>query len=130
MTRPGFTLLEAAVAMMIISIVSVAALGAFGADLRAADRARQMLPAAALAQDRLAVIEGLGPALSLGLPDSLAHGRFTDPFDAYVWIAAVNGVRSTPGLVELRTEIRWAGGAFAITQRRYLPSPDLARRFP
>src|SRR4249919_107395 len=67
--RRGFTLLEAAVAMTIISIVSVAALGAFGADLRAADRAQQMLPAAALAQDRVAAIERLGPALGLGLPD-------------------------------------------------------------
>jgi hypothetical protein len=72
----------------------------------------------------------LGQALGLGLPDSLAHGQFGEPFDAYSWIAAVKPVRSTPGLVELRTEIRWAGGSFGITQRRYLSSQDAARRFP
>lgn len=125
--RRGFTLLEAAVAMMIVAIVSVAALAAFGADLRAADHAQQILPAAALAQDRLAAIEMAVPLVGLELPDSLMHGQFSEPFGGYAWIADANAVRSTPGLVELRTEVRWAGGSFGITQRRYMPSQDVAR---
>jgi len=77
--RAGFTLLEATVAMTIVGIVGAGALAAFGADLRAADRARQMLPAVALAQDRMAILD-LADAHTLRvLPDSMARGSFSRP---------------------------------------------------
>ena len=124
--RPGFTLLEAAVAMMIIGVASVGTLGAFAADLRAADRAQRILPAAALAADRLSALEIAGSSVH-SLPDSLARGRFAAPFAAYSWTASVASVRSTPALMELRTDIYWDGGSFNLTERRYAPSLVRAR---
>ena len=116
----GFTLLEAAVAMMIIGVVSAAALSAFAADLRAADQAQRMLPAAALAQDRLVALETT-PSASDVLPESLARGRFDAPFDAYAWTASVRRLRALPGLMELNVDVSWASGSFKLSERRYEP---------
>ncbi len=107
--------------MAIIGVVSVGALGAFGADVRAADRAQRMLPAAALAEDRLTALENAGPRVLDILPDSLAHGRFAAPFDAYSWTAESKNVRSIPSLIELTVRVVWDGGAFTLAERRYEP---------
>ena len=115
----GFTLLEAAVAMTIVAIVGVGALAAFGADLRAANRARQTLPAAALARDRLAVVDLVDAQTLRILPDSLARGRFAKPFDGYSWRATVKEVRGEPALVEVTLRVEWAEGAYALTERLY-----------
>lgn len=120
-SRRGFTLLEAVAAMMIIGVVSVGALSAFAADLRAADRAQRMLPAAALAQDRLTAVETRGPALIEALPDSLARGRFGEPFNDYFWTASVHRLRMLPGLIEVNVNVSWDAGSFALTERRYEP---------
>ena len=125
--RHGFTLLEAAVAMMIIGVVSAAALSAFAADLRAADRAQRMLPAAALAEDRLAVLE-MAPSTLEVLADSLKRGRFDAPFDDYVWTADVRRLRGLPGLVELRVDVSWAAGSFSLTERLYNPLTTVVGR--
>ena len=117
----GFTLLEAAVAMTIISIAAVAALGAFGAELRAADRARQTIPAASLATERLAVLDLVDASTLRRLPDSLARGTFAKPLDAYSWSATVTEVRDEPALVELTVRVTWAEGAYTLTERRYRP---------
>jgi len=121
-SRRGFTLLEAVAAMMIIGVVSAGALSAFAADLRAADRAQRMLPAAALAQDRLSGLETSGPELLEALPDSLARGRFTAPFDDYSWTASAHRLRALPGLIEVKINISWDAGSFALLERRYEPS--------
>jgi prepilin-type N-terminal cleavage/methylation domain-containing protein len=125
--RRGFALLEAIVAMTIIGLVSVGALGAFGADLRAAERADRMLPAAALAEERLTILEGvrLGPLSQL--PDSLSRGRFEAPFDEYSWKATTKRARPVENLVEFRVEIAWGSGSFTLTERRYDPDGIAAR---
>ena len=112
--------------MTIIGVASVSALGAFAADLRAADRAQRMLPAAALAVDRLSALEIAGASEHL-FPDSLAQGRFASPFEAYSWKADVRSLPSSPGLVELSTGIYWDGGSFELTEQRYEPSLPSAR---
>ena len=120
--RAGFTLLEATVAMTIVGIVGAGALAAFGADLRAADRARQMLPAVALAQDRMAILD-LADAHTLRvLPDSMARGAFSRPLDGYTWRAAAREVRGEPSLIELSVRIEWPTGSYALLQRRYRPT--------
>ena len=121
-SRRGFTLLEAVVATMIIGVVSAGALSAFAADLRAADLAQRMLPAAALAQDRLTVLETSGSLALEVLPDSLARGRFTAPFDDYSWTASAHRLRALPGLIEVKINISWDAGSFALLERRYEPS--------
>jgi prepilin-type N-terminal cleavage/methylation domain-containing protein len=120
--RRGFALLEAIVAMTIIGLVSVGALGAFGADLRAAQRADRMLPAAALAQERLTSLERVTVGPLSALPDSLARGRFDAPFDEYTWTATARRVRAVDGLVELRVEVSWVSGSFTLAERRYNPT--------
>ena len=123
--RRGFTLLEAAVAMTIVAIIGVAALGAFGADLRAADRARQTLPAAALAREQLAILNLVDAHTLRMLPDSLGQGTFSKPFDNYQWRATAKEVRGEPALVELTVRVEWAEGAYAVTERRYRPTAAL-----
>ena len=123
--RRGFTLLEAAVAMTIVAIVGVAALGAFGADLRAADRARQTVPAAALAQERLAILDLVDAHTLRMLPDSLTRGTFSMPFDTYTWTATAKEVRAETALVEVVVRVQWAEGAYGVTERRYRPTAVL-----
>jgi prepilin-type N-terminal cleavage/methylation domain-containing protein len=126
--RSGFTLLEAAVAISIISIVVIGAMAAFGADLRAASRAERLLPAASLAAERMAVLELADPMTLRALPDSLSHGRFVAPFDGYAWTAAVRDIRGDAGLMELAVKVTWSDGEYDLALRRYRPLPRLARR--
>ena len=114
-------------AVTIIGLVSVGALGAFGADLRAAERADRMLRAAALAQERLTSLEGvrLGPLSEL--PDSLSRGRLESPFDEYSWTATTKRARPMDDLVEFRVEIAWGSGSFTLSERRYEPNSLAAR---
>ena len=119
--KRGFTLLEAAVAMTIVSIAGVAALGAFGAELRAANRARQTIPAASLATEKLAILDLVDAGPLRRLPDSLARGTFAKPLDGYSWSTTVKEVRDEPALLELTVRVVWAEGAYALTERRYRP---------
>src|SRR5256885_16358723 len=66
----GFTLLEVVVALAIVGIAGIAALEAFGAEVRGTDQIQQVLPAVALAQERLR---------RLGLPGPPPLGRPPDP---------------------------------------------------
>ena len=119
--RRGFTLLEAAVAMAIVGMISVGALSAFGADLRAAQRAQEMLPAAALAEERLAVLELADPSWLAMLPDSLARGRYAPPFERYEWTATAVPVRGERSLYEFAVRVRWDGGEYSVARRRFRP---------
>jgi len=111
--------------MTIIGVVSVAALAAFGADLRAAERAQRMLPAAALAQERLATLEHFIVGSLDALPDSLARGRFDPPFDDYSWTATATHAQSSDNMVELSIRVSWATGMFALAERRFDPVTGL-----
>ena len=121
-------LLEAVVAMTIIGVVSVGALGAFGADLRASERAARLLPAAALARERLTALEEISVGPLGALPDSVARGQFDRPFDDYTWRATARTVRGLNHLVELKVEVSWSTGAFALVERKYDPSIRLSAR--
>jgi len=123
--RPGFTLLEAAVAMTVISLVAIGAMAALSGSLRASARAQAALPAPALAQERLGALELADPERLRMLPDSLSHGEFGPPYDGYRWRAESKPVRGEPTLVELTVHIEWPGGAYALTQRRYRPSSTI-----
>ncbi|HEX6941001.1 MAG TPA: hypothetical protein VF158_16400, partial [Longimicrobiales bacterium] len=115
--------LEAVVALAIVSITAVAALAALAAELRTADRVQRMLPAAALADDRLAVLKLLPPESLARLPDSVARGRFAPPFDAYRWTARARDIPGTPGLYDLTVVVAWDDGEYTLRSRVYRPLP-------
>ena len=114
--------------MTIIGVVSVGVLGAIGADLRASERAERLLPAAALAHERLMALEQISIGPLDALPDSVARGQFDRPFDDYTWRATARNVRGLDHLVELKVEVSWATGAVALVERKYDPSIGLSAR--
>ena len=122
----GFSLLEAVVALMIVGTASVSALAAFGAELRTTDRAARALEARALADDRLARLRLTSNAELAPLADSLRHGRFAPPFEAYQWDATSRNVREREGVFEVSVTVRWEDGAYAETTRLYRPAVAVA----
>jgi type II secretory pathway pseudopilin PulG len=123
--RPGFTLLEAAVAISIVTVVVIGAMAAFGADLRAAARAERLLPATSLASERMAVLELTDPMTLRALPDSLSRGVFTAPFTDYSWTASAREVRGDPGLMQLEVRVAFPTGEYTLAVRRHRPLPRL-----
>ncbi len=121
----GFTLLEVVVALAIIGIAGVAALEAFGAEVRAADKADQGLPAVALAQERLGRLALLATPELARVPDSLAGGTFPAPFDAYAWRATAGAVTGERDLYEVAVVVTWDRGAYELRTRWYRPMPIL-----
>lgn len=121
--KRGFTVLEAAVAVAIVGMVSIGALAAFSGDLRAAQRAREVLPAAALAEERLAALELADPMRLAMLPDSLSRGRFPEPFNVYSWTASATPVRGERHLFDLAVRVQWEWGEYRLQRRRYRPPP-------
>ena len=126
--RRGFTLIEAALAVVIVGLAAVAVLGAFGAELRTGARARRALESRALAEQRLAALQ-LTPGLLLDrLPDSLAIGRFDRPFDAYSWKATSRLARSDEFLYDLTVQVAWNDGELSLESRIYRPPPPVVPR--
>jgi len=119
----GFTLLEVVVALAIIGIAGVAALEAFGAEVRVTDRVQQALPAAAIAEERLGRLALLATAELAHLPDSLARGRFPAPFDQYRWVATAGAVVGEYDLYEASVQVAWDGGTYELRTRWYRPMP-------
>ncbi len=112
--RPGFSLLEAVVALAIVGVTAVAALASVGAELRAAGDARTMLEAEALAVHQLSTIEMLTAEQLQRIPDSLARGQFDAPFERYRWTASSEPVLGEEGLTEVRVDIAWEGGSLPL----------------
>ncbi|MFW5947892.1 MAG: type II secretion system protein [Gemmatimonadota bacterium] len=121
MARDGFTLLEAAVSLAILSVVALAALGAVQRDLDAAVRFSAALESAALAEDRLEGVRLLDQADLESLPDSVARGRFPAPLDGYRWTVEVVPVGDAPGLYDIAIEIAWDDGRRPLHARLFRP---------
>ena len=117
--RPGFSLLEAVVAMAIVGVTAVAALGAAGAEIRAATHARHSLEAQALAVYRMSSIELLRAEDLTRLPDSLAKGVFDPPFDTYKWEAETEGALGEPGLSQVVVDVEWSSGSYTLRTLLY-----------
>lgn len=119
----GFVLLEAVVALTILSTVIVAILATIGVQLRAADRATKLLVARSLAEERLAVIQLLERDDVLALPDSLAAGRFDIPFESYSWMVTVEPVAEAYALFAVEVVVETEGVAFPLRTLLHHPAP-------
>ncbi|HEV8356845.1 MAG TPA: type II secretion system protein [Gemmatimonadales bacterium] len=122
-SRRGFSLLEAVIALTIVSLAIVAGLGAFAAELRVAGKARTAVELETLARESLAGLWLVPAQLLRPLPDSLRHGRFEPPFERYAWTRTVRPVLGTPDLLHAVVEVTGADGRFALETRLYRPAP-------
>lgn len=103
----GFTLLETVVALTILSLVGIGVMGAFAAEQRTTAEAWRVTEAAALAQDRMALLTLTARDDLARLPDSLRHGGFDIPLEDYRWEAEVESVPGRRDLYEAHVRISW-----------------------
>lgn len=121
--RPGFTLLEAAIALLVLGLAAVGAFAGLGAARRAETGAAQVGPAVALAEERLAALVLAAPRELRALPDSLRRGRFAAPYGEYAWSAEARPVTGERSLYDLAVTVTWpAGGRLAVRTRRFRPA--------
>lgn len=121
----GFTLLEAVVALAIVSLAVTASLAAVGAELQAASKGRMALEATALAEERLAALTLSETAELEALLDSLAEGRFSTPFEAYRWNASARRVPNEIGVYELTVIVEAASMERNLVTRIFRPPIEL-----
>jgi prepilin-type N-terminal cleavage/methylation domain-containing protein len=126
-SRSGFTLFEAVISLAIISMVAVGTLAAVGAQLRATDHARHTTEAAALAEDRMAVVRLLTYSDLQSLPDSVIAGRFAPPLDMYRWRVTSQSVSQADGLNNVSVQIDWSNGAYILSSRVYRAPPVVSQ---
>jgi type II secretory pathway pseudopilin PulG len=117
--RRGITLFETVVALAIVGMTAVSALAAVGTELRAAERARRVLEAEALAAQRVDLLELLPDDDLLVLPDSVEAGRFDAPLDDYRWQTTAAPLDTEPGVYDVAVRVSWEGGAYAVRTRAY-----------
>lgn len=119
----GFSLLEAVIAMAVVSLAAVAALAALGAELRSARMARETLTAAALAEYRLQTVHLLSPDQLRLLPDSVERGEFAPPFEAFRWTVEVRPVAGVESLYQAEVGVTGPEGQSTLATRLYRPDP-------
>ena len=125
--RRGFVLLEALVALVVVGVVSAAALELLAAQARAAARAPALVVATALARERVTTIRLLHLERGRRLPDSLAQGTFATPFTAYRWRSEV-GYSRDAALQDIHVRVDWAGGSYAVDTRENVPASSATTR--
>lgn len=119
--RAGFTVLEAAVALVIVGMVAVATLSTFAAQARAAQQARHGREVVALARHRLAHAE-LQSADDLDvLPDSIARGRFDPPFEDYEWTTTARPITGEEHLFDVHVRVSSSEASYDLRTRLYRP---------
>ena len=129
-SRLGFTLLEATIAMSIVGLVAVVALGEFSTELRVGVKAAEARLLQALAQDRVSALQVAPPEILYRVPDSLKTGAFPAPFDEYSWNVSIQPVRAVEGLAEARITVASKSSELTLTTRLFRPMPRTKQRRP
>jgi type II secretory pathway pseudopilin PulG len=123
--RAGFVLMEAVVALAIISVVAIALLATTAAQVRTAAKAKVLLTSRALAEDRLDAIRLLDYDDLADLPDSLARGSFPAPFEAFAWTAHVEEMDDEYDLFGAEVVVDGGGESFPLRTLIHAPRPLL-----
>jgi type II secretory pathway pseudopilin PulG len=122
--RGGFVLMEAVIALAIISLVAIALLATTAAQVRTADKSQQLLIAKTLAEERLAMLRSLDYDGLVDVPDSLAAGTFPPPFDAFRWTALVAPVDGEFDLFTATVVVNVGDEAFPLVTLLHEPRPQ------
>jgi type II secretion system protein I len=115
MNRKGFTLLEALVALTVLGLVGVSAVGVIGSDLRAASRMREGLTEVAVAEEILARVSLLDGNALTSLPDSLRRGELILGDERYEWRTESREQGTHPNLVEVSVTVTSTSGSRGLT---------------
>jgi type II secretory pathway pseudopilin PulG len=126
----GFVLMEAVVALTIISLLALGLLGASTMQVRTADKANLLLHARALAEERVATLRALNHQDLSRPPDSLVAGRFPPPFEAYTWRAELAPIDGEYDLFSIGVVVMVADEAFHLHTLVHEPQPMLGAQQP
>ncbi|HSJ23642.1 MAG TPA: hypothetical protein VK929_03085 [Longimicrobiales bacterium] len=121
--RGGFVLMEAVIALAIISLVAIALLGATAAQVRTADKGALLLVTQGLAEERMATLRALSWFELTDLPDSLAAGTFPAPFHEYAWRTEVMMLPGEVDLFSVGVAVTVADEAFMLSSLVHEPQP-------
>lgn len=124
--RRGFTLLEVVTALAVIGLVAVSALATVGQQLKVAAHAHQIARAEELSAQRLAALRLLTTSQFRSLPDTMARGRFAAPDAGYTYHVVATPLLNDQDLSDVRIDIEWDGGSYALRTRMYTPQADTA----
>jgi hypothetical protein len=113
--------MEAVVALAIISIFAIGLLSMVGAQVRAADRSKVLLLERALAEDRLMAVQMLDNEDMNDVPDSLAAGTFSQPFEDFTWSIKVDPVDDEYDL--FRADVSVTGRGYTLPLQTLIHAP-------
>jgi hypothetical protein len=116
-------LLEAVVALAIISLFAIGLLSMVGAQVRATDRGNVLLIERALAEDRLMAARLLDNEDLTEIPDSLTAGTFAEPFTDFSWTLKIEPVEDEYDLFVANVEITGRGYTFPLSTLVHEPKP-------
>jgi type II secretory pathway pseudopilin PulG len=126
--RRGISLFEAVAALAIVGVTAVSALSAVGGEMRTAERSRRAIEVEALATSRLEYMALMSDQQLQNLPDSVAKGTFDPPLDGYKWVTTAAPLSTQAGIYDVRIQVDWKEGSYAIHSYVYRRPPIAATR--
>jgi prepilin-type N-terminal cleavage/methylation domain-containing protein len=118
----GFTLVEAAIALLLLGVALVPLLQSVTAGVRSEGDLAATLNAVPLAESRMEELSLL-PADSLSFYFSARRGTFAPPFARYRWSALLRPAAGSPALVQAAVRVEWEGGGYSL--ETYFHRPEL-----
>jgi hypothetical protein len=116
--KPGFTVLEALIALVIIGFAVVTTVEALGGGLRAEAQVSHHLEAVTLAESRMNEL-GVLARDSLREYRGGRDGVFAAPFEKYRWRATLEPVTGTRSLLRATVTVDWTGGTYSLESTFY-----------
>lgn len=119
-TRPGFTLLESLVALVVVGLALLTTVAAVSRARRTQHDAVEALRLAALADARMSEL-ALLPADSVASYRTAREGGFAPPVGRHRWRALLRDEPGTPGLVRAAVLVAGPGGEYTLETLLHYP---------